>query len=201
MATENKKYRGVFLDEKDKPIEGSEFTDWKSRSVAVTCFITSKTHDGQYEFLLEKRGPGCPDEIGKLVAPCGYFSWGETLREAAVREVYEEIGLKLNPLDLMFAGINDDPTENRQNVTIWFMVEVPEKELVNIINNFDADSQKRGGEAREVDEVMLVPYFYVTDHADEFGFGHDKIIKAILTNLSEIRKGFFIDALCRRGMA
>ena len=104
---ENPRMRAVELDNNDQPIEGTERILWDSRSMAVTIIPIAKTSDGQYEFLVEKRGPGCPDNIGKYVMPCGYLNRGESLREAGAREMYEETGLKINPKSLKFAGIND----------------------------------------------------------------------------------------------
>lgn len=74
---------------------GKEY--WISRSVAVTgliIIINPKTQE--LEFLLEKRGPGCPDNVGKLCSVCGYLDWDETLEEAIIRETYEETGLEID---------------------------------------------------------------------------------------------------------
>lgn len=129
--------------------------------------------------------------------PCGYLSWGESLREGAAREVYEETGLKVNPKDLIFAGINDSPKENRENVTVRFIVEVPEKDILEVIYNNDLDSQERGGEEKEVEELVLVPYFYVKEHQNEFAFNHDRVIKEIIDNLEKIKSSqFYKDSLC-----
>lgn len=194
---ENLKFKGILLDENDNEIPGTSFVGWHSRSMAVTCCIISKTRDGQYQFFLEKRGPGCPDNVGKYCMPCGYLGWGESLREGAVREAYEETGLKLNPKDLMFAGINDDPKENRENVTVRFVVEVPEKDLLEVIYNNDLNSLERGGEEKEVDELVLVPYFYVKEHEDDFAFNHNEVIKDVMDNLEKIKGGqFYKDSLC-----
>lgn len=70
---------------------GKEY--WISRSVAVTgliIIINPKTQE--LEFLLEKRGPGCPDNVGKLCSVCGYLDWDET----RIRETYEETGLEID---------------------------------------------------------------------------------------------------------
>ena len=194
---ENSKFKGILLDENNNEIPGTSFVGWHSRSMAVTCCIISKTMDGQYQFLLEKRGPGCPDNIGKYCMPCGYLSWGESLREGAAREVYEETGLKVNPKDLIFAGINDSPKVNRENVTVRFIVEVPEKDILEVIYNNDLDSQARGCEEKEVEEIVLVPYFYVKEHQNEFAFNHDRVIKEIIDNLEKIKSSqFYKDSLC-----
>ena len=75
---------------------GKEY--WISRSVAVAVIIYGKDLSGKDEnvFLIHKRGPGCPDNIGKWSVNCGYINWGETIKQAAIRETFEETGLKLN---------------------------------------------------------------------------------------------------------
>lgn len=196
MAKENPRYQGVLLDQNDQPIPGTEFKDWKSRSMAVVCAVVSKTKDGQFQFLLERRGPGCPDFVGCWAMPCGYVGWDESLREAAARELYEEVGLQVNPQDLKFAGMNDNPKENRQNITARFVVEVPEEKLLKLLDNTFMDSLGRGGEKGEVSELSLVPYFFVKDNAKDFAFSHDEVIKEMIDNYGKIMAGeFYKDSL------
>ena len=51
---------------------------WISRAIAVTGVIMAYNHNN-WEVLLERRGPGCPDNIGKLCCPCGYLNWEDWL--------------------------------------------------------------------------------------------------------------------------
>ena len=162
---ENPRYRGILIDENGNDIPGTEFTDWKSRSVAVAVFI-----ECEGKFILEKRGPGCPDNIGKWCCPCGYLNWDETLDDAAKREVYEEIGVHID--DLTVVGINSYPNE-RQNVTVRFKAEV----LPEAIKDLSGESEKRGGEKDEISDIQFFTRAQIEEMGDdEFAFGHRQII-------------------------
>lgn len=97
-------------------IEGKEF--WISRSVSVEGFIF--TFDNGIKVLANKRGKGCPKEIGKWNCPCGYLDYDETTEQACIREVKEETGLNLNPSFLDFLWIDSIPRGNAQNVSIAY---------------------------------------------------------------------------------
>lgn len=176
MAKENPKFKGVMVDFLNNPIEGTEFIGWHSRSCAVTVVIYNPITN---TYLLEKRGPGCPDNIGKLCFPCGYLGWDETLKEAAVREVYEEIGVKINPDKLEFVGIQDSPNANRQNVTIRYKYRMSMSEMNEIVEKQELDSQSRGGERNEVEEIVLVQLKDIYEDVykpEDFAFNHYDLI-------------------------
>lgn len=174
---ENPKYKGVFLDGERK---GEEFVDWKSRSIASTVVVMSEEN---LTFLVTKRGPGCPDNIGKYVFSCGYLNWGETVRDGAIREVYEETGLRVEPEEMMCAGWNDLPSENRENVTFrWLALVSPGR-----LDSLSTDSEQRGGEAEECSEIRTMTYQEILERKDEFAFGHADLAKTIVENLEGIK--------------
>ena len=72
-----------------KTVDGREV--WLSRSIA-TCSSIIIERAGRRHVLMGKRGPGCPDEVGKWVLPCGYLDHDESIAQCAIREVYEETG-------------------------------------------------------------------------------------------------------------
>ena len=77
------------------------------------------------KFLLQRRGPGCPDNIGKLCCSCGYLNWGETLKQAAIRELYEETGLLIQEKDIKPWKLIDDPKrDDRENVSLRFVATI-----------------------------------------------------------------------------
>jgi 8-oxo-dGTP diphosphatase len=51
--------------------------------------------DGKGRFLLSKRGPECPYDVGYWEFPGGKVDFGETLETAVIREVEEETGLRV----------------------------------------------------------------------------------------------------------
>lgn len=171
--------------------ETEEHVGWWSRSMAVCVVLFDVSKDS---FLLEKRGPGCPDEVGKYVHPCGYVGWGETLREAACREVYEETGIRITPDQVYPAGVNDDPKENRENVTFRFLALIDSSK----ISVEDLDSESRGGEANEVSEIELKTSEWIFTNPDKMGFSHEKVTFEILSNYTAIlNREFWIDATDR----
>ena len=83
MAFNNRENACVTIQETGKKT-------WLSRSVAVVGLIEIDN-----KFLMVKRGPKCPDEVGKWVLPCGYLDWDENLTEGMYRETAEETGINL----------------------------------------------------------------------------------------------------------
>ncbi|AWB87783.1 8-oxo-dGTP diphosphatase [Mycetocola zhujimingii] len=66
------------------------------------CYILDETPEDGYRVLLgeKKKGLG----LGKLVGPGGKLEPGETPAQAAVREVFEESGLRVIEDDLVLLG-------------------------------------------------------------------------------------------------
>lgn len=163
-------------------VDGKEY--WISRSVAVAVFIFRKVGN-KFQVLLEKRGKGAADNVGKWCCACGYLEFDETLEQAAAREIFEEIGMKINTEYLTFVKINSDPSENRQNVTAHYVYFASEDEDFNLDN-------AQGGEE---DEIETVEWFDIGTHINgtieeedhikvdiykmyerDFAFNHDKLI-------------------------
>ena len=157
---------------------------WISRAHAVVSCITGvKTTEAGHDlfFLLERRGPGCPDNVGKLAFPCGYVNWDETRLDAVIRETYEEIGLQLLEGNVVEWETIDDPkADTRQNIVTRYIAGLPFEYLIEempkILERF-RDSAARGGEAAEVSEVLLLSWDEIVDlPEEEFAFGHKSLI-------------------------
>lgn len=149
---------------------GKEY--WISRSVATAVVVV--TDDGK--FIAERRGPGCPDYVGKLVFPCGYLDFDENLEECAKREVYEELGVKVT--EIHFLGFNDDPKDNRQNITARYAAKVE--------GTPNTDSLSRGGEKDEVSEIVVTTIEEILEAPDNWAFGHAKLAEYVSARSTEI---------------
>lgn len=164
---------------------------WISRALAVTGLIAAKDFNKNEAYvLLERRGSGCPDNVGKLCCVCGYLNWDETRLDALKRETYEETGLDI---DNSFCNIReletvDDPTRDaNQNVVtrylIWygFYSDLKKKLDSGVINT---DTKSRGGEDNEVSEFLLLSEFQIKNlPSEEFAFNHKEMILEVLDKI------------------
>jgi 8-oxo-dGTP pyrophosphatase MutT (NUDIX family) len=92
---------------------------WESRSVCV-CIRYRVVVDKTTYHLILKRGNKVTN-TGSWCFPCGYLDKGETIREAAVRELYEESGIYLtDPSELRWYDIFDKPEGNLENITVHY---------------------------------------------------------------------------------
>ncbi|MCP5405819.1 MAG: NUDIX domain-containing protein [Pseudomonadaceae bacterium] len=70
--------------------------------------------------LLLKR-TGTEAWVGSYTSPGGGVDEGETYHQAAVREVREEIGVEVNPDDLVFAGLFDKAWRKDKTVQVSYV--------------------------------------------------------------------------------
>lgn len=166
---------------------------WISRSMAVHGILLVNGPDNQKFLLIEKRGPGCPDEIGKWANPTGYLDWDETLVGALYREVWEEMGLDLGKLKyckVEFSGYFDDPTKENQNVTIRFLVNLDYAEIKPLLRNkiINSDTKSRGGESDEVSSIDLLRIYPRKSlvNPEIFAFNHGKLINNLIKKYNNL---------------
>lgn len=93
---------------------------WYSRSCTSVAFIFCKNKNGEWCVLANKRGPSAPTNKGKWNVPCGYVDFGETLKQAAAREAFEETGVWISSEKLHFFHKNDKPEGKKQNITFLY---------------------------------------------------------------------------------
>ena len=145
---------------------------WISRSVAVVVFVYAYDKDRHEYILAVQRGTGTPDPeyVGKWCLPCGYVDFDETIEEAAIREVFEETGLKLKSDWMTLLSINSDPkSDKRQNITIRYeyVCDLYVDDLEHILSS-------KNSEKDEVSGIKFIP----TDDIDsyEWAFNHRELI-------------------------
>ncbi|HEX2562104.1 CoA pyrophosphatase [Phenylobacterium sp.] len=87
-----------------------EGEDLKRAAVAITL-VEADDGSGEAAFLLTRRSAELRAHAGQWALPGGRCDPGETLEEAALRELEEELGLKLPPENIL--GVLDDyPTRS-----------------------------------------------------------------------------------------
>lgn len=91
---------------------------WKSRSVAVCAVIMTS----DLKVIVTKRSDKV-DHCGLWALPCGYIDWNESIHQALIREVWEELGINVDGAQAHLYHINDDPSKDeKQNITFHFVI-------------------------------------------------------------------------------
>jgi len=90
---------------------------------AAVAILLLETQDGSGEaaFLLTRRAKGLRGHSGQWALPGGRCDAGETVAEAALREIEEEVGLAL-PSDAVLGTLDDYPTRSGYLITpvvVW----------------------------------------------------------------------------------
>ena len=149
------------------------FIGWYSRSMAAAMFVFCKDEHGDLYVLASVRGEEAADFQGYWNCVCGYLDYNESLKDAALRELKEEVGVEVDPSIVNFFYLNDDPLDsNRQNITARFCAFVENKTIK------DFTFSKEGNEGKEVGAIEWVKIADVSKR--KWAFGHDKIIAEIL---------------------
>lgn len=142
---------------------------WYSRSVAVVIFCYAKDKNGRLYILANQRGKGTPNHQGEWNAPCGYLDFNESGTDAAIREAFEETGVKIDKSIVNLMSINTNPdSDESQNVTIRYACFLPK--------HIDSYSfSKKNNEKDEVQEIKFIPIDKLDDY--KFAFNHNALIK------------------------
>ena len=147
---------------------------WFSRSVAAATAVLLNDH-GKWYVLANQRGSGAADYQERWNLPCGYLDYNEEVAETAIREVYEETGIKLNPANVRYFGYSSSPNENRQNVVFFFVGFLTG-------NISDYPFSKANMEEGEVEGIQWLPIEKCGSL--EWAFDHDELIEKILRKYS-----------------
>lgn len=152
-------------------IDGRQLWDGRYCCVVGIVIYYDKATRTHY-ILANKRGPGCPNEIGKWNMPCGFLDAGSG-EENIAREVLEETGVCINPIMFKEHGHGDLATS--RNVTFRYVALVPFK------YDLALPSQLKGGEENEVSEIAWISEYDIDKY--DWAFEHEHIIEDIIGNL------------------
>lgn len=104
-----------------------------NRPVVGVCLV-ARTADGRV--LLIRRA-----DTGDWALPGGTLEWGETLRECAKRELYEEAGVtavELGELSGVYSDLERDPRFHAVTVVVLATIEAPERPPQNPVEILEA---------------------------------------------------------------
>ncbi len=93
----------------------------ESRKKAVVTLTVVPDDDGQASILLTRRARGLRRHSGQFALPGGRVDDGETSAEAGLRELEEEVGLRLSP-DAILGWLDDFATQSGfiiEPVVLW----------------------------------------------------------------------------------
>ena len=137
---------------------------WKSRSVAVCAIILTT----DCKAIVAKRSDKV-DHPGKWALPCGYIDWNESIHQALIREVWEELGLDISTEESVLYHVNDNPNnDDKQNITFHFGV------ILSHSSDEVKDMIKLCDESTEFDFITLEDAI-AYDFGDKvFAFNHDE---------------------------
>jgi mutator protein MutT len=97
---------------KDKPIKGVDYI-----GVGIGAIIVNS----EGKMLLAKRGRKAKNEKGKWEFPGGSVEFGDTMKETIIREMKEELGIEIEPLEHLPAIDHIIPSDGQHWVTSAFI--------------------------------------------------------------------------------
>ncbi|MEY8840921.1 CoA pyrophosphatase [Cribrihabitans sp. XS_ASV171] len=155
------------FDRRDRPTD-------QLRRAAVAIVVTGSPENGEASVLVTLRPRGLNRHGGQYALPGGRLDPGETIEQAALRELHEELGLLLEPDDILG---HLDPFVTRSGfimspVVLWAGPKVtltPEPEEVAEVyhlpfSELDSPDIPRLIESEHGDQPVLSAYFPTLGH-------------------------------------
>ncbi len=78
-------------------------------------------HDGEGNYVLQKRSTNCRDEHGRWDCGGGGVEFGDTIEETLRKEIREEYGVEVG--DIEFLGVRDVHREHEGRKTHWVSID------------------------------------------------------------------------------
>jgi 8-oxo-dGTP diphosphatase len=132
-------------------------------ALTADMLVVSGDAGGGRSVLMIRRG-GDPFR-GLLALPGGFVDVGETVEQAAVRELQEEAGVALEAAELRLAGVYSEPGRDPRGWT------------VSVLFRVDVDGRP---DAVHGDDAATVEWISVEDalaHQTWFAFDHDRMLR------------------------
>lgn len=116
----------------------------KQKQISMYPAVAVIIFDEQKRILLQKRA-----DVGLWTIPAGHVEPGETVEEAAVREVYQDTGLVVDPYRLI--GVYSDPESQT--------FEYPDGRLVQFVTSY-FEAEITGGTTTKKDHALIELEFF-----------------------------------------
>ncbi len=100
------------------------------RRAAAVAAVVLGDGEGEACFLITRRAAKLRRHAGQWALPGGRLDEGETLEEAALRELREEVGLRLDP-DQVLGQLDDYPTRSGFVITPFVVWAGPDPDLAH----------------------------------------------------------------------
>lgn len=155
--------------------KGQEY--WYSRANVCLTAVFCRDSKNELYVLINKRGTSTNNEQHKWNLPVGYLDFNETLKECAIREVYEETGISIDKSKITLFNINSKPDDSKQDIGFRFYAL-----LDGTINDYIFSLSNM-----EHNEVEYVKWQNV-NKLDEinWAWNHKQIVKKILNKVFNI---------------
>lgn len=88
------------------PIKRNGKEYWVSRSMSISLYVFCKNKNDEWCVLASLRGPKVKFGASKWNVICGFLDYGYTLEETAVKECFEETGVRITTNMLRSHGVN-----------------------------------------------------------------------------------------------
>ena len=131
------------------PIKRNGKVYWISRSMTVGVYVYCQDENGVVYTLASKRGPHVHTQQNLWNAPCGYLDYGDSVKETAVKECWEETGVKIPMEKLVYLGENSEISRNSDVKYTFYCV------LDGVISEYP--TSMANCEPGEVTDVRWIP--------------------------------------------
>lgn len=117
------------------PIKRNGKEYWVSRSMTISLYVFCKNENDEWCILASLRGPKVKFGANKWNVVCGFLDYGYTLEETAVKECYEETGVKISVDMLRKHGVNSSRVRGDVNARFSVVLDGDIKNYPTSISN------------------------------------------------------------------